>query len=76
MSNIKVGDRVMIELTDRINDPNRNETYRELSRQWHGAIAVIYATKGDMAYMDLEERVLGKKRAQFRLENLVKLCNR
>lgn len=76
MQPINSGDRVMINLTERINHPETPHEFRAVAMEWHGATGFVYDTQGPLAFITLERPVLDKHSTIFRMEHLVKLCRR
>lgn len=75
---IKIGDRVMVNLTERLDDPKISERQRVISSQWHGVIGIVALINEyeGMARLNLETPVWkwNKDTAQFLLSNLVRIC--
>jgi hypothetical protein len=71
---IKIGDRVMVDLTDKTFG-TRTLSYNTYLT-WHTAVGTVYKINYGMVYVNLDARVLGVLEARFWPEDLVKLCSR
>lgn len=74
MWKIRIGDRVMVNLTSRMDESSFAPIVRLTCETWHTATGTVYSLHEDMARITLETPRAGMRSVFFRQEDLVKLC--